>query len=507
MVRNENLATFLRCIVEELNGAVRDELQTDHTRNVIDSVVTVLGRLIADAGPGREIAAARLDEWASIAARLDDLLPAGSGERNQQGESPHTESALAEPLAKLDNYTVAIQNQLFEPGVFDHLVSSLANGDAVAEQWLADTSCSLNDLLQNMENSFYRPGGRKGVLSVTDNLDLLLRNLSKYLCDRYPELPENPIETFKIVPGGQIKRTVILKLVDNDVLPLRLVLRQDMDMTYTGTTVTDEFVIIKRVFDLGLPVPEPILVEANPDCLGSGGCFMLMTEVEDALPAGTYFGEDRAFVGDNIGPELAREVAEAVASLHAQTLDLDPEAGRLAQQQQLEELQQVKQSWRSHTPGKPPFSLSVDLGLVWLEAYPLDEGRPLCHLHGDLGSHNMMSRDGHLAALIDWELAGMGDPARDLAQLKVMLLDFIIPWDEFKKAYLQAGGPAAACDEHAIAYFSIWAFVYHSNLAINLWERFNAGVRDDSAAANVASHSVERLALYEARALANTMQG
>ena len=41
-----------------------------------------------------------------------------------------------------------------------------------------------------------------------------------------------------------------------------------------------------------------------------------------------------------------------------------------------------------------------------------------------------------LAALIDWELSAMGDPAGDLAQLKMMLLDFIMPWKEFKKIYI-----------------------------------------------------------------------
>ena len=54
----------------------------------------------------------------------------------------------------------------------------------------------------------------------------------------------------------------------------------------------------------------------------------------------------------------------------------------------------------------------ADLGFAWLDAHPLGTDRPLCLRHGDTGSHNMMSRDGHLAALIDWELAHIGDPTR-----------------------------------------------------------------------------------------------
>lgn len=497
MIREENLETFLKCILEVLNGSVRDELQTDHTKSVVDALVGVLGRMVAQAGEMRDVATQRLDTWADIEQEFRGL----NGSDNQVLDQ--NSSSAVSALEKLDETTSRIQASLLDDKTYEQFVAALRSGDAKTKAWLSNASFALNDLLQKGEESFYRPKGRKGVHAVSDNLDELVTRLNAYLCQRYKELPDNPILKLDIIPGGHIKRTAIFLLKENSCLPTRLVYRQDMDMEYTGTTVTDEFHIIKRVFDLGLPVPEPILVEPDPNLMGDGGCFMIMTEIQDSQPSGTYFGEDRAIIGDNMGPEYGKELAEVFARLHSLTLDTDPGAGEAAKNLRNELVEGVKTTWRSQP--KSSFSLAAELGLAWLEANPLGDDRPHCMRHGDSGVHNMMSRDGHLAALIDWELGAMGDPAADIAQLKVMVLDFIIPWEEFKSVYIANGGPPGACDDHAVAYYGVWTFIYHFSMATNLWDNFRKGVRDDAAAASVASHSVDRLALYEARCLANAI--
>ncbi len=52
---------------------------------------------------------------------------------------------------------------------------------------------------------------------------------------------------------------------------------------------------------------------------------------------------------------------------------------------------------------------------VWADALaaPGWEGEPTW-LHGDLHEGNLLARDGHLAAVIDWGAAGRGDPAAEL---------------------------------------------------------------------------------------------
>jgi aminoglycoside phosphotransferase (APT) family kinase protein len=494
MIRDENLAMFLKCILEVMDGTFKPQLESLHSKSLVDALVAVLGRMIADADESRIVAAERLGTWESIERQFAESVLPGAARAD-------VALATAEnPIHAIENRTHRMQSVLLNTNNYAALVAALRRGDAGATSWLKSTAIAYDDLLQNFEKRFYRPKGRKGMASVADNLDQLESRLNAYLCRRYPGLPAKPIEKLTIVPGGQIKRTAIIRLRENALIPTRIVLRQDMDMEYTGTTVTDEFVIIKRVFDLGLPVPEPILVEADPNVLGDGGCFMIMTEVVDAVPSGTYFGEDRAIVGHNMGPEFGRELAAALGRLHGLTRDTSPDASERVRSVVMGNIEKFKAVW--HKQSKPAFTFVSDLGWAWLDAHPLAHDRPLCLRHGDTGSHNMMSRDGHLAALIDWELAHMGDPAADLAQVKLMLTDFMMPWEEFKQVYIANGGPPEACSDQAIAFFGVWTFSYHLSMATNLWDNFNKGVRDDAAAAGVASHSIDRLNLYLARALA-----
>lgn len=498
MVRDENLPVFLTCISEVLKGTIRPELQTDYSKAVIDALTDVLGRLIAQTGGGRTVAEPHLETWRQIEKDFARLIP--------QAQSHLATNAPEDlnPLRAIEQTSTRLDNSLLDDKVFSGLVTALKERNPAAKAWFSTTVKSLNTLLQGMDEYQYRPVGIKGNFSVAANIDEVTAKLSSYLHKRYPSLPEQPIADLRILPGGQIKRTALFQLKDNDVLPTRLVLRQDMDMEYTGTTVTDEFGNIERVYALGLPVPKPILVEHDPNVLGSGGCFMIMTEVENSQPAGTYFGEDRAHLGHTMGPDFGREVAKAVAKLHGLTLETNAEAGAAATRQRNDAIEKIRTNW--HKQAKPPFALGLELGLAWMDANPLGDDRPYCLRHGDLGSHNMMTRDGHLAALIDWELCGMGDPAADLAQMKMMLMDSLMPWEEFKTIYIAEGGPPAAVDDHAVSFYCIWAYVMHTSMATSLWDNFIKGNRVDAQAAQVSSHSIGRLALYESRALATAIE-
>lgn len=57
----------------------------------------------------------------------------------------------------------------------------------------------------------------------------------------------------------------------------------------------------------------------------------------------------------------------------------------------------------------------IDLGLTWLQQnLPRPDERPVL-AHGDAGPGNFLFENGHMTALLDWELAHLGDPMEDLA--------------------------------------------------------------------------------------------
>src|SRR5271163_4442612 len=115
---------------------------------------------------------------------------------------------------------------------------------------------------------------------------------------------------------------------------------------------------------------------------------------------------------------------------------------------------ELRAAWSGISP-KTPWSLSMELGHAWLASHPVAAERPYCTVHGDFSMHNILVRDGHLAAVVDWELAAIGDPADDLAQCRMLLTPGIIEWPEFVAAYVAAGGDPLACDPQAVAYFCI----------------------------------------------------
>jgi aminoglycoside phosphotransferase (APT) family kinase protein len=57
----------------------------------------------------------------------------------------------------------------------------------------------------------------------------------------------------------------------------------------------------------------------------------------------------------------------------------------------------------------------LDLAFAWLADNLPDPDGPVALVHGDAGPGNFLFEDGHLTALIDWELAHLGDPMDDLA--------------------------------------------------------------------------------------------
>lgn len=496
MIREQELPRYLQCIVDELGGPVRAEASSPYAQKVVDAIVLVLQRYRSQVEHDRPLTDDVRKRWLAVEAEFRAVLP------DAQTLSADAAAAASRLLSRIDAHTTLIQERLQAPDGVQGLTSAVGSA-ASSRAWMHDVSRTLRDVLQQMEDGIRRGEKRRGAATVASDIGGLRQKLNAYLHARDPTaLPAEPIVTMTVAPGGQTKRMVLFQIARNTSLPERLVLRQDMEFNITGTVVTDEFEMLKCVFALGLPVPEPLLIEADESILG--GKFLIMREVESAQPAGTYFPEERAYLGSAMGPEFGHDVARALARLHSRTLDNDAEAAARSRSDRERAVEEFQQKWRRL--GNPALSLVADLGLVWLRAHPLADARPRCLVHGDVGAHNMMARDGRLAALLDWELAKMGDPAEDLAQVKMMLLPDVMPWDRFKASYIAEGGPPAACEDHPIAYYCIWTYLKHLGLNTQLWDYFMSGERDDAPAASIAGYFIDRLLLYVARALDDAIE-
>lgn len=104
--------------------------------------------------------------------------------------------------------------------------------------------------------------------------------------------------------------------------------------------------------------------------------------------------------------------AGVIASVAAQVHAIDPTGLPLPAQRHATALADAESSIDDLRDLDAPF---VDDLIDWCEAHRPDADAPAVLLHGDLLGQNVLYTLDGPAGLIDWELAGTGDPASDLA--------------------------------------------------------------------------------------------
>ncbi len=204
--------------------------------------------------------------------------------------------------------------------------------------------------------------------------------------------------------GGASQQTWRLELVRRGV-PETLCLRRS-----TGSVDADklpaavEARLLQVAAEAGLPVPEVLQVLVPEDGIGEG---FVMGWLEGETLGGRIT-HSRRF--EHIRPALAHQCGEILARLHGidwQAAGLDG----MLQAATPEEL--VRATWEQYQAFGSPQPM-IDYTARWLLEHLPPAVAPAL-VHGDFRNGNLMvsERDG-IVGVLDWELAGIGDPVRDL---------------------------------------------------------------------------------------------
>ena len=156
-------------------------------------------------------------------------------------------------------------------------------------------------------------------------------------------------------------------------------------------------------------VPEPEIVHVLSPADGLGAGFLMSWVEGETLGARIARHEDFA----SVRPQLARQCGEILARIHgievtAHGLDqvlerLDPETF-------------VRRQWAQYQSFGTPQPL-IDYTARWLLAH-LPPPRALTLVHNDFRNGNLMvTAQAGIVAVLDWEVAHIGDPMRDLGWL------------------------------------------------------------------------------------------
>jgi aminoglycoside phosphotransferase (APT) family kinase protein len=237
------------------------------------------------------------------------------------------------------------------------------------------------------------------------------------------------------IPGGASRETWLVEAGDR-----RYVLRRDPPGSESLVPIGDEFALIGAAAKAGTPVPEPLAFEPDGGRFETAG--MLMAEVEGTSVAPRILRKPEY---EGARERLTGQLAAALAAIHSiepsSLADLLPAPAGDPALSQIEEWERQLDEIGEPLP-------TVELGLRWLRANAPEPAEPRL-VHGDYRLGNFIVDEKGLGAVIDWELAHLGDPAEDIGWLCIRSWRFgnddrpvagVGDLGDFISAYQAAGG-------------------------------------------------------------------
>jgi aminoglycoside phosphotransferase (APT) family kinase protein len=161
--------------------------------------------------------------------------------------------------------------------------------------------------------------------------------------------------------------------------------------------------LMQRAREAGVPEPEVLYVLREEDGLGAG----FVMEWLEGETLGPRIVRDEAFAG--VRPRLARLCGEVLARIHAIDLEASGLAHRLAR---VPPETYVRETWKLYQGYATPQPM-IDFTARWLLEH-LPPAPELTLVHNDFRNGNLMVSPDGIVAVLDWELAHIGDPMRDL---------------------------------------------------------------------------------------------
>jgi len=250
-----------------------------------------------------------------------------------------------------------------------------------------------------------------------------LDKLAEYLESKAPGLITEPLNA-SLVAGGRSNLTYIL----NDIYVVR---RPPLGhVLATAHDMTREFRVISALGPTPVPVPETLLLCEDSSVLGAP--FYLMSRV----PGTVYRTAQQT---DELGEAGRRAAAfamiDTLVALHA----VDPGEvglGDFGRPEGFLERQVRRWTQQLERSASRPLEGAEELRQRLAATVPVSPAPAI--VHGDYRLDNLMIDPATLrvAAVLDWEMATVGDPLTDLGLL-------IAYWDVMSEVELTAGNPIA----------------------------------------------------------------
>ena len=241
-----------------------------------------------------------------------------------------------------------------------------------------------------------------------------LEALQRWLAHAHPALlPVGATLSATRYPGGFSNHTYRIDGASADG-PLAYVLRRPPPGVPAGIAhdMVREHGILSALHPIGIPVPRPLACCTDSTVLGAPFYLMAVVDgeiVRHRVPSAALADRDAA----SVVRALSRTVVDSLARLHAVDVTTGPlatlgkPAGYAARQ-----VQGWARRWEASRTGEVP---AMDQVATWLATHVPESSR-VALLHNDFKLDNLvLSPDlAEVRAILDWEMATIGDPLMDL---------------------------------------------------------------------------------------------
>jgi aminoglycoside phosphotransferase (APT) family kinase protein len=164
-----------------------------------------------------------------------------------------------------------------------------------------------------------------------------------------------------------------------------------------------EALLMRCAREAGVPEPQVLRVLEPSDGLGEG---FLMEWIEGETLGSRIVRSDAL---RDVRPRLARQCGEILARIHAIDLDATGLVHELRTQDPRAFVEKTRDAYRRLSTPQP----MIDFTARWLlDHLPAAPRRTL--VHNDFRNGNLMVSQDGVVAVLDWEIAHIGDPMRDL---------------------------------------------------------------------------------------------
>ncbi|MEI9990555.1 MAG: phosphotransferase family protein [Rhizomicrobium sp.] len=232
--------------------------------------------------------------------------------------------------------------------------------------------------------------------------------LQAYLRAKLGE-PDLTVTGLARIPGGASRETYRFRAKSGGA-ERGLILRRDPPASLIETERTTEYQAYEAFHALGLPVPAPVALELDPAPLERP--FFIMEEIENCLTGSIVspdpYGVHRDKIGRQFYGVLGRIAAVDPRDMGLSNFDGETDIHDVAMHEVARWEKVIDEDEIEPQP-------IVRAAIRWLKRNPPPPAQKIAVVHGDYRTGNFLyDESGTIRAILDWEMAHLGDPLEDL---------------------------------------------------------------------------------------------